>query len=221
MLTLVSDLFLTDAFLIKGNVENKYTRLSKLLDEHRKYFLRIRDVTLIDLNSRERITTPLLHMNVDEVLVAHEFLDEAGDGYRAEMAAQSDDDRLNKVRVFYTGNLNVEIAGEIRANAYEISDKATRRFFVMREPKLRGFKDHGDKGSEADLGPAVSDPEQGAAVVHLRLQLGTDGPPAPPGGIPPQGGTTRGADAGYARPPWSARAHIPKPSSRLSSPSPA
>ena len=31
MLTLCSDLFLTDAFLIKGNVENKYTRLSKLL----------------------------------------------------------------------------------------------------------------------------------------------------------------------------------------------
>ena len=144
MLTIVSDLFLTDAFLIKGNVENKYTRLSKLLDEHRKYFLRIRDVTLIDLNSRERITTPLLHMNVDEVLCAHEFVDEAGDGHRAEMANHDEDQGLNKVRVFYTGNLNVEIAGDIRSNAYEISDKATRRFFVMRNPTVRGFKDHGD-----------------------------------------------------------------------------
>lgn len=144
MLTLCSDLFLTDAFLIKGNVENKYTRLSKLLDEHRKYFLRIRDVTLVDLNSRERINTPLLHMNVDEVIMAHEYLDEAGDSTRAELAREQEG-TLQKVRVFYTGNLNVEIAGAIRPGAYEVSDKATRRFFVMRAPQLRGFKDHGDK----------------------------------------------------------------------------
>ncbi|MCP3920906.1 MAG: hypothetical protein GY711_35710 [bacterium] len=141
MLTLCSDLFLTDSFLIKGNVENKYTRLSKLMDEHRKYFLKIRDATLIDLNSCQQIKTPLLHMNVDEVLAAHEFLDEAGDGTRRDLAQKQD---LNRVRVFFTGNLNIEIAGEIRSQAYEISDKATRRFFVMRTPKLRGFKDHGD-----------------------------------------------------------------------------
>ena len=39
MLTLVSDLLLTDTFLIKGTVEDKYTRLSQVLDEHRKFFL--------------------------------------------------------------------------------------------------------------------------------------------------------------------------------------
>lgn len=144
MLTLCSDLFLTDAFLIKGNVENKYTRLSKLLDEHRRYFLKIRDVTLIDLNSRERINTPLLHMNVDEVLLAHEFLDEAGDHTRADMA-KDQEGSLQKVRVFYTGNLNVEVAGSIQPGAYEINDRATRRFFVMRGPQLRGFRDNGDK----------------------------------------------------------------------------
>jgi hypothetical protein len=143
MLTLCSDLFLTDAFLIKGNVENKYTRLSKLLDEHRKYFLRVRDVTLIDLKSKERIQTPLLHMNVDEVLLAHEFLDEAGDQTRRELA-KGHEDSLQRVRAFYTGNLNVEVAGSIRPHAYEVSDKATRRFFVMRDPKLRGFKHLGD-----------------------------------------------------------------------------
>jgi len=144
MLTLCSDLFLTDAFLIKGNVENKYTRLSKLLDEHRRFFLKVRDVTLIDLNSRERIHTPLLHMNVDEILLAHEFLDEAGDAARAELAREQEG-TLQRVRVFYTGNLNVEIAGSIRPSAYDVSDRATRRFFVMRKPQLRGFRDHGDK----------------------------------------------------------------------------
>ena len=150
MLTLCSDLFLTDAFLIKGNVENKYTRLSKLLDEHRKYFLKVRDVTLIDLRSKERIQTPLLHMNVDEVLMAHEFLDEAGDQTRRELAKEQEE-TLQRVRVFYTGNLNVEVAGSIQPHAYEVSDKATRRFFVMRNPKLRGFKDQGDDDLQSVL----------------------------------------------------------------------
>jgi len=144
MLTIVSDLFLTDTFLIKGTVENKYTRLSKMLDEHRKYFLRIRDVTLTDLNSCEQIQTPLLHMNVEEILLAHEFVDEAGDGKRADLAKTQ---FVQRVRVFYTGPLNIELAGEIRPNAYEVSDKATRRFFVMRNPKLRGF----DHKSNRDL----------------------------------------------------------------------
>ena len=146
MLTLCSDLFLTDSFLIKGNLENKYTRLSKLLDEHRKYFLRVRDVTLIDLKSSQQIKTPLLHMNVDEVLLAHEFLDEAGDEARKDLAKEQD---LQKVRLFFTGNLNIEIAGDIRPTAYEISDKATRRYFVISNAKLRGFKHRGNTDLKA------------------------------------------------------------------------
>lgn len=151
---LCSDLFLTDAFLIKGNVEHKYTRLSKLLDEHRKTFIRVRDCTLIDLGSRDRIQTPLLHMNVDEILVAHEYLDEAGDGTMADLAGDAD---LDKVRVFYTGNLNVELAGYIRPGAYEVTDSATRRFFVMREPELRGFqhKDDDDLKRVVNLSYAI------------------------------------------------------------------
>ncbi len=47
--------------------------------------------------------------------------------------------------MFYTGVLNIELGGEIRPSSYEISDKATRRFFVMRNPVLRGFDDRGDK----------------------------------------------------------------------------
>ncbi len=77
--TIVSDLLLTDSFLIKGNVEGKYTRLSQILDEQRKYFLKIHDATLVDLNSCERIQTPMVHVNVDEILLAHEFLDSGGD----------------------------------------------------------------------------------------------------------------------------------------------
>lgn len=142
MLTIVSDLLLTDSFLIKGNVENKYTRLSQILDEHRKYFLKVRDATLIDLKSCERIQTPLLHVNVDEILLAHEFLDEAGDQHMRAMTPEAD---LHRIRVFYTGQLNIEIGGYVRPGAYEADDHLSRRFFVVRKPKVRGFKDRDDK----------------------------------------------------------------------------
>ena len=142
MLTLTTDLLMTDAFLIKGSVENKYARLQQVLDEHRKYFLRVRDATLVDLRTRDRIQTPLLHVNVDEILMAHELLDEAGDAYMRALSKQQQ--ASHRVRVFYTGNLNVEIGGYIRPGSYESDDHATRRFFVLRKPKVRGFQDHGD-----------------------------------------------------------------------------
>jgi hypothetical protein len=146
MLTIVSDLLLTDSFLIKGQVENKYTRLSQLLDEYRKFFIRVRDATLIDLRSRDRIQTPLLHVNLDEVLVAHELIETAGDPFAAKLTGGSL--KYQRVRAFYTGNLNVEVAGEVRPGCYEADDRTTRRFFVMKKPELRGMNLDGDR----DLG---------------------------------------------------------------------
>lgn len=146
MLTIVSDLILTDAFLIKGQVENKYTRLSQLLDEYRKYFIKVRDATLVDLNSRDRIQAPLLHVNVDEILLAHELIESAGDPHAARLADEAV--RYQRVRTFYTGNLNVEIAGLVRPGSYEADDRSTRRFFVMQSPDVRGMKLDGDQ----DLG---------------------------------------------------------------------
>jgi hypothetical protein len=139
--TIVSDLLLTDSFLIKGNVEGKYTRLSQILDEQRKYFLKVHDATLVDLNSCERIQTPMLHVNVDEILLAHEFLDGGGDQHMRDLAR---DQKLNRVRVFYTGALNIEFAGEVRPGCYEADDRSTRRFFTMRSPVVRGFNERND-----------------------------------------------------------------------------
>ncbi len=147
MLTIVSDMLLTDSFLIKGNVENKYARLSHILDEHRKYFLKVRDATLIDLVTAERITTPLLHVNVEEILLGHEFLDGASDPPQRGMAA-IDPAGQHRIRVFYTGNLNVEIGGHVRPGSYEADDHSSRRFFVMQKPALRGFNTRGDKDLE-------------------------------------------------------------------------
>lgn len=144
--TIVSDLLLTDCFLIKGRIENKYMRLSQMLDEHRKYFLKVRDATLVDLGTRDRIQTPLLHVNIEEVLLAHELVDGAGDPMRSRLA--QDGEKWQKVRVFYTGGLNVELAGEIRPGSYEVTDRAARRYFVMTNPKLRGMDFSGDADLE-------------------------------------------------------------------------
>ena len=115
--------------------------MSQVLDETRKYFLKVRDATLIDLNSCERINTPLLHVNVDEILLAHEFLDSGGDPAQRDLAKHQS---LHRVRVFYTGSLNVELGGEVRPGSYEAEDRTSRRFFTMRNPVLRGFQDKGD-----------------------------------------------------------------------------
>lgn len=141
MLTIVSDLILTDSFLIKGEIEQKYARLSQVLDEYRRYFLRVRNATLIDLNTCDRIQTPLLHVNMDEILLAHEFLDSGGDQHLRDLAK---DQKLHRIRVFYTGALNVEFAGEVRPGCYEADDRSTRRFFTMRNPVVRGWNERGD-----------------------------------------------------------------------------
>ena len=142
MLTIVSDLFLTDSFLIKGEIENKYTRLQNLLDEHRRYFIKVKNATLVDLNTCDRITTPVLHINMDEILLAHEFLDNANDPRQVELFKLQ---KFHKVRVFFTGHLNLEVGGEVRPGSYEVDDRSTRRFFAMRNPLLRGFNARDDQ----------------------------------------------------------------------------
>ena len=86
-------------------------------------------------------------MNVDEILVAHEFLDSTTDPTIAKLAAERPS-RLSRVRVFYTGNLNVEVAGNVRPNSYEVDDQNTRRFFVMTDPEVRGMNLDGDQDLE-------------------------------------------------------------------------
>lgn len=147
MLTIVSDLILTDSFLIKGQVENKYARLSQVFEEWPKAFLRVKDATLVDLGSRDRIQTPLVHVNMDEILVAHEFLDSTSDPTLAQLAADTPA-RTNRVRVFYTGSLNVEVAGHVRPGAYELDEKSPAKFFVMTNPELRGMNLEGDRDLE-------------------------------------------------------------------------
>lgn len=161
MISIVSDLLLTDSFLIKGQIDRKHQRLSQMLDEHRKLFLPVRDATLVDLATKDRIHTPFVHVNVDEILLAHEFLDEAGDPIAKRLAASEQPVR-QRVRVFYTGNLNVEVAGNVRPGSYEVDDPGSRRFFVMQGPQVRGLeaKDDPDLGLLGELSYAILNKER-------------------------------------------------------------
>ncbi|MAE27540.1 MAG: hypothetical protein QF724_02930 [Planctomycetota bacterium] len=166
MLTIVSDLLLTDTFLIRGNIENKYARLSRILDEHRRFFLKVRDATLIDLGTGDRITTPLLHVNMDEILLAHEFLDGGNDTVLADMAK---DQELDRIRAFYTGRVNLEFAGHVRPGSYDVNDHSTRRFFVMSSPVMKGLVDHDDRDLKqlADLPYAILNKERVAFLYDF------------------------------------------------------
>ncbi|HET6204228.1 MAG TPA: hypothetical protein VFI25_15660 [Planctomycetota bacterium] len=144
MLTIVADLLVTDTFLIKGRVEGKYARLSKVLDDAHRCFLAVREATLIDLQTRERVLTPRVHVNLDEVVLAHELVDAGGDLFQAALARERESVRI---RAFHAGRSNLEIAGRVRPNAYEPSDGA-RRFFVVEAPEIRGIRLEGDKDLE-------------------------------------------------------------------------
>lgn len=145
--TLVTDLLLTDAFLIKGLVDPKTKRLSSHLDELRNHFVSVRDATLVDVRSRNVIHTPRILINVDRIVLAHEFLDTASDTYHKNLSQNRE---LIPIRVFHVGAVNFEVGGEARPGSYEVNDP-TKRFFVIEKPKIRGIDIRGENDELAVL----------------------------------------------------------------------
>jgi hypothetical protein len=132
--TVVEDLVLTEAFLIKGRVEGKFNRLSKMLQDSERRFVAIRDAMMVNLKHGEKITTPRVLVNIDQLILAHELVDAAGDYYQKQIATEK---KTVRIRAFCTGFMNLEIAGLIRPGAYE----SDARFFIMEQPTFRGL-DH-------------------------------------------------------------------------------
>jgi hypothetical protein len=132
----VEDVFLTDVFLIKGRLPNKTKRLTNLLEDWNRAFLPVQDATLVSLRTREVIRTATVMVNVDEVILAHELVDVAGDETMRRLAAGGD--KRTKIRAFYNGTVQFEIAGQIDAGAYESQPPAHRKYFIMQKPVVRG-----------------------------------------------------------------------------------
>ncbi|GDY01265.1 hypothetical protein LBMAG49_05940 [Planctomycetota bacterium] len=133
--TIVEDLFLTDAFMIKGRLENKNKRLTNVLEDHNRSFLRVQDATMISLRSPEVIRTATVLINTSEVLFAHELLDLGSDPAMRRIATKGQN---IKARAFYNGALQFELAGMMEQGAYE-TQPTGRKYFIMQQPVLRGL----------------------------------------------------------------------------------
>jgi len=132
----VEDLLLTDSFLIKGRLPNKTKRLSNLLEDYSRTFLTIQDATMVALRTGEVIQTPTVLVNVREVICAHELLDVAGDESMRRLATPN---KVVRIRAFYSGAVQFELAGNVEPGAYE-QQIMGRKYFIMQRPSLRGLE---------------------------------------------------------------------------------
>ncbi|HEB53701.1 MAG TPA: hypothetical protein ENI87_10655 [bacterium] len=132
----VEDVFLTDVFLIKGRLANKTRRLSNVLEDYERRYLKVQDATLVSLRTDEVIQTPVVMVSVDELILAHELVDVAGDDGLRRLA---DNDKSHKIRAFYNGSVQFEVGGRIEPGAYESNALTKRSYFIMAEPVVRGL----------------------------------------------------------------------------------
>jgi hypothetical protein len=132
----VEDLFLTDVFLIKGRLPNKSKRLTNMLEDHARAFLHVQDATMVSLRGSEVIRTPSVMVNMNELILAHELVEVAGDEIFKRLAQNQ---KQTRVRAFYNGIVQFELAGAVEPGAYETTGTTSRRFFIMQKPVLRGI----------------------------------------------------------------------------------
>ena len=133
----VEDVFLTETFLIKGRLPNKSRRLTNLLEDYNRAFLQVQDATMVSLRSAEVIRTPSVMVNVKEVVFAHELVEMAGDETLRRLAAGNT--KTTRIRAFYSGVVQFELAGNVETGAYESTPGSNRRYFIMQKPTLRGL----------------------------------------------------------------------------------
>jgi hypothetical protein len=161
----VEDLLLTDSFLIKGRLPNKTKRLSNLLEDYSRTFLTVQDATMVALRTAEVIHTPTVLVNVREVICAHELLDVAGDEGMRRLATPN---KVVRIRAFYSGAVQFELAGNVEPGAYE-QQIAGRKYFIMQRPALRGLElDHQELAVLGALEYAIVRKDKMAYVYDFR-----------------------------------------------------
>ncbi|MHC5064711.1 MAG: hypothetical protein ACYTG5_12140 [Planctomycetota bacterium] len=164
--TMVEDLFLTDSFLIKGRFANKYHRLSKMLEDNERQFVCIEDAVMYALRNGEVVHTPSVLVNTSEIILAHELVDVAGDLAQKTLA---DNKKSVRIRAFYSGAVQLELAGKVDPVAYEPGTGPGRRFFIMQEPVVRGLNLAGENHLDLlkGLGYAIVQKEKLAYIYDL------------------------------------------------------
>jgi hypothetical protein len=162
----VEDLFLTDVFLIKGRLPNKTKRLTNLLEDCTRTFLPVHDATLVSLRNREVIRTATVMVNVNEVILAHELVDVAGDEMLRRLAGSPE--KKTRIRAFYNGTSQFEIAGQVEPGAYETQPFGGRKYFIMQKPIVRGLDlQHADLALLKNLDYAIMKRDRMAYVYDF------------------------------------------------------
>ncbi|MEM7199295.1 MAG: hypothetical protein AAF628_03455 [Planctomycetota bacterium] len=133
---IVEDLFLTEAFLIKGRIARKYQRLTAMLEDTERTYIPIEDATMVSLRGQEVIRTPSVLVNRSEIVFAHELVDTASDQGMKRLA---NNEKPIRIRAFYSGHVQLELAGMVEPGAYEPQHGGRRWYFVMQKPTIRGL----------------------------------------------------------------------------------
>lgn len=128
------DLLVTDFFLFLGTVEGKVQRLSRALEDHRQPFLSLRDASRIDLETGEEVESPQFLVNLEQVVLAHEFVDLTGDeGWKM----LSQERALARVQAETRGRFSFRLTGLVPRDALASPLLEEKAFFVLRDPEIR------------------------------------------------------------------------------------
>jgi hypothetical protein len=135
---LVTHFFLTPRFLVKGRVRTGESRLSTFLNSFTRPFLGVEDVTLLDVARPERTSVKTLELRVEDVVLAHEFLDLAGDQHQRALARMQEESR--EVHTFYLREpTGCELFGRVRGDV--LATALQGGFCVVTDAEIRGLEE--------------------------------------------------------------------------------
>src|SRR5262249_39502809 len=138
--SIVNHLFVTQRFLLKGNVRTGDLRLSSFLNSLRRPWLTLENATLVEFDRPDRVAAKQFSLRLSDVLFAHEYLDLAGDPLRKSLAPSEQDFRT--FLLHFRAPCRLEMLGKIRREALE-SGKGDE-FLVSLDPQLRGLAEAED-----------------------------------------------------------------------------
>jgi hypothetical protein len=139
---IVNHVFLTARFLIKGRVLTGEQRLTSFLRSYRRAFLSIEDITMFDLERSDQIVAARGQLRVEDILLAHEFLDVAGDMHsRALVERESQAYRM--ASIYFRAPTTFEVVGRVREEF--LGGALQETFFVVQEPNLRGLQERTER----------------------------------------------------------------------------
>ena len=138
---IVNHLFLTSRFLVKGRVATGGKRLTDLLEMYRRDFLAIDDITLFDVEHGDQVISGRGHLRMEDVLLAHEFLDVSSDDHLRSMFEKEDHEYV-MASMYFRPPGSVEVVGRVRRSILQ----ATRpnEFFVVQSPNVKGLNDRSE-----------------------------------------------------------------------------